>query len=405
MHVPKRIPIRLTVTQAESGGVKFFTGVIEDISDQIENEKKLLEKDALIQAAIKSSNQPFLIASLDGKFVDVNLACCTWLGYSLDQMLNLTLDEIVDDVDGGFTRKTLNKLSSNLVSRFFKELLFVCNDGTRIWGYLSMSLVADSEGNASVFTIQITDVQLYKDLEEVLESRNRDLEKSNSDLDQFAYVASHDLKSPLNAISKIVSWIEEDCGEILPESSKGHLNLLRNRTQRMLKLLNDLLDYSRVGRREYQEEVFSLKEISEDVFELLDTPDSFTFKCTAVDVRLPITPFELVLRNLMSNAIKHHDRENGNIILSAARGEDKYYFRVEDDGPGIPDSMHEKAMEMFQTLKPRDQVEGSGMGLAMVKKTVEHYGGSIHVESSAGRGCTIVVCWPLPIIEKSDYES
>lgn len=221
------------------------------------------------------------------------------------------------------------------------------------------------------------------------------LTKSNQDLEQFAYVASHDLKSPLNAMRKLVSWISEDCENILPDSSKEHLKLLNNRSERMNKLLDDLLDYARIGRHEFKAKPLDLKATANDIFSLLDHPIGFKLSVEKQVLLLPRTPIEVVLRNLISNAIKHHDKTEGHIQIHYKAVNDMHVISVEDDGPGIPVELFDKAVEMFQTLRPRDKVEGSGMGLSLSKKTVEHYGGSLTIQSDGIRGTTIVISWPI----------
>ena len=228
-----------------------------------------------------------------------------------------------------------------------------------------------------------------------LESKTRNLEKSNRDLEEFSYVASHDLKSPLNAIKQLVSWLEEDCSEFIPECSKGHLKLLKQRSERMMTLLNDLLAYARIGSLIYEYEEVDLKTMSDDIFTFLDAPEGFS--CSAPEVKLKVAriPFDFVMRNLIANAIKHHDKNSGEIVISYQQKRGFYQIRVQDDGPGIPPQLHKKAMEMFQTLRPRDQVEGSGMGLAMVNKFIEHQGGTLTIDSDGGRGTGIVLLWPM----------
>ena len=228
-----------------------------------------------------------------------------------------------------------------------------------------------------------------------LKIKTNRLLKSNQDLEQFAYVASHDLKSPLNAIRKLVSWISEDCENILPDSSKQHLKLLNNRSERMNKLLDDLLDYARIGRHEFKANPLDLKVMATDIFNLLDHPDTFKLSVDKHVLLLPRTPVEVVLRNLISNAIKHHDKAEGHIQIHYRTINDMHQISVEDDGPGIPVELFDKAVEMFQTLRPRDKVEGSGMGLSLSKKTVEHYGGSLTIKSDGVRGTTIVILWPV----------
>jgi len=228
-----------------------------------------------------------------------------------------------------------------------------------------------------------------------LKIKTQRLTKSNQDLEQFAYVASHDLKSPLNAIRKLVNWITEDCESILPDSSKEHLLLLNNRSERMNKLLDDLLDYARIGRQEYKPQELDLAEIAQDIFSLLDHPETFSLSVETQILLLPKTPIEIVLRNLISNAIKHHDKTTGHIKIYYKIDNNMHHISVEDDGPGIPKELFEKAVEMFQTLRPRDKVEGSGMGLSLSKKTIEHYGGSLTIESDGKTGTTILILWPI----------
>ena len=227
-----------------------------------------------------------------------------------------------------------------------------------------------------------------------LERSNTNLEKSNSDLEQFSYVASHDLKSPLNAIEQLASWIEEDCEDILPEDSKKHLVLLRQRSKRMLKLLDDLLDYSRLNLNTVENHRVNLSEKTQDILSLLETNDNFICTAPDIEINIPLLPFEIVLRNLISNSIKHHDKNEGHIIITYAMRNNFHEITIEDDGPGIPEAFHEKAMEMFQTLQSRDKVEGSGMGLAMIKRIVEHYHGSVNILSDGERGTKINILWP-----------
>lgn len=230
---------------------------------------------------------------------------------------------------------------------------------------------------------------------QALKEKTLTLEKSNSDLEQFSYVASHDLKSPLNAIKNLVEWITEDCQNIIPDESKKHLALLTQRTDRMMRLLDDLLEYSRINRNKFKNEPVNLKDISTDVFSMQDKTEGFTLSAPDVEIAIPKTPLEIVLRNLISNAIKHHESKSGAINVLYESNPDYHIIIVEDDGPGIPLELHEKALEMFQTLKPRDKVEGSGMGLAMIKRIVEHYKGKILITSDGKHGTKISIYWPL----------
>ena len=224
-----------------------------------------------------------------------------------------------------------------------------------------------------------------------------ELERSNAELDSFAYVASHDLKAPLRGIRNLADWIAEDLGAGATAETKENLTLLQRRVDRLDGLLESLLEYSRVGRRSETVATVDSGKLVADIAEYLAPKPGFSVVCAGPMPTLTAAKpaLEKVLRNLISNAIKHHDRDQGTVQVSAAVQGGMVEFRVTDDGPGIPEEFHEKIFQMFQTLKPRDQVEGSGMGLAIVKKTIEGSGGRIRVESAPPeRGTTFVFTWP-----------
>lgn len=233
-------------------------------------------------------------------------------------------------------------------------------------------------------------------LEQAVVERTAELERSNRELDQFAYVASHDLRAPLRAIDNLSLWIEEDAAAVLPEQSVGHLQKLRGRVMRMERLLDDLLAFSRAGRYTYQPSAIDTGALVRDVVDVLNVPPGFAVTVegdqpTIFSVR---TPLETVLRNLIDNAIKHHNRADGYVRVTINDLGDSAEFVVEDNGPGIDPAYHTRIFELFQTLNPRDKVEGSGMGLAIVKKTIESMGGQISVASAEGEGACFRFTWP-----------
>jgi len=232
-----------------------------------------------------------------------------------------------------------------------------------------------------------------KVVEENLRRYAAKLKDTNEELDKFAYIASHDLKAPLRGIEHLATWIEEDIDD--KEATSKHLVMLQQRTKRMEKLLEDLLNYSRIGRSGMDHQLVDTKLLVEKLFDMASPPKGFELRIGHLPSFDTIAvPFELVLRNLITNAIKHHDKEAGLITVMTQDDGEFYDFTIQDDGPDIPKDLHEKAFEVFQTLQPRDDVEGSGIGLAMVKKTVETYGGEITLESDVGIGAKFHVHWP-----------
>jgi signal transduction histidine kinase len=232
--------------------------------------------------------------------------------------------------------------------------------------------------------------------QEELAYANDELRRSNQDLEHFAYVASHDLKAPLRGITQLATWIEEDLTHVLEPDTRQKMALLHGRVRRLEALLDDLLQYSRVGRGSEVVKRVDTRTLVMDIVTLLSPPAGFIVigADTLPTFDTVEEPLRQVFMNLIGNAIKHHDRSTGRIEVAVRDQGEWYEFRVTDNGPGIPSAFHTKIFQMFQTLKPRDEVEGSGMGLAIAKKVVEGQGGTIRVESDAiHRGTTLRFTW------------
>lgn len=262
------------------------------------------------------------------------------------------------------------------------------SDGSYRWIRSLGQLLRDPQGNP------VRMIGVHMDVTENQELLDK-IKQAYRELDSFTYVASHDLKAPLRAIDNLSQWIADDLADQIPQQSAEHLSILQHRAQRMELLLDDLLAYSRVGRKRFEPEQVDTEQLVRNAFELVAPPTGFRLTTNNLPSFVTVRPpLELCLRNLIDNAIKHHDRGEGCIEVNCVGQTHYYKFSVSDDGAGIPEQFHERIFGMFQSLKPRDQVEGSGIGLTMLKKTVEHYGGQLTLESSPGAGSTFSFTWP-----------
>lgn len=241
------------------------------------------------------------------------------------------------------------------------------------------------------------DVTAERALQAKFQQTIQELERTNANLDEFAYLASHDLRAPLRTVETLAKWLCEDLQDSVPERSRKHLEQMRQRVRRMSGLLQDLLTYSRANRLLEGPEEFDVLEACRSGLAHVTVPDGYVLNLPdqGVTVRTPRAPFEQVIRALVENGFKHHDRDTGRVSVYIEEEPERLRITVEDDGPGIAPRYHGRVFGVFQTLRPRDEREGSGMGLALVRRIVEHFGQRVDVSSKEGDGACFSFGWPL----------
>ena len=222
------------------------------------------------------------------------------------------------------------------------------------------------------------------------------LEDVNRELSDFAHVISHDLKAPLRAISSLANWIATDYSDKFDEQGREKVDLLLRRVKRMHDFIDAILQYSRIGKSGEEKSEVDLGELVHDVIEMISPPANVTI---TVGKGLPVlfcerTRLQQVFQNLIGNAVKFMDKQGGEIRVQYVSDNAYHRFSVSDSGPGIEEKHFDRIFKIFQTLTPRDEFESTGVGLALVKKIVEMYGGSIWVESVMGQGSTFTFTLP-----------
>jgi len=228
------------------------------------------------------------------------------------------------------------------------------------------------------------------------------IEKTNKELDQFAYIISHDLKSPLRAITNLSQWIEDDLGKDVSEDIKKNMTLLRSRVHRMETLIVGVLEYSKSTRNNERNETVDVKKLLVDLIDLIAPPASFQIeiKENMPTIDTEKIKLEQVFSNLISNAIKYHDNPlQGSITIDCKKSDGMYIFSVQDNGPGIEPEYHEMVFKIFQTLSVNEKTDSNGIGLSIVKKIIEEKGGRVWIESEKGKGTRFVFTWPQNIVQ------
>jgi signal transduction histidine kinase len=269
---------------------------------------------------------------------------------------------------------------------------------------LRMVKMADSiaEGNYEVYTKDTAGDELSK-LAEALNRMARTLsenitllKRKNEELDQYAHIVSHDMKAPLRGIDNIITWIEEDHTQELSPKIKEYIQLIKGRLVRAENLIQGILSYARVGREMPVKEETDLNVLLQEVKDnfILRSGLRLEFQPDLPTIFTERLPLQQVLSNLISNAIKYHDKPNGKITVNFKNRSAYYEFFVEDDGPGISKNYHDKIFQIFQTLQERDSFESTGVGLAIVKKILDDRKQNIYVTSETGKGSVFSFTWP-----------
>jgi len=282
-----------------------------------------------------------------------------------------------------------------------KEKHVVLPDGSEQWQEIYTYPIISEAGEVTHVIEYVRDITDRKKTEKRLEHLLREVESINQELRDFAYVVSHDLKAPLRAISSLATWLAADYGDKLDEEGKEHLNLLLNRVRRMNSLIDGILQYSRAGSSREERQDVDLNELVAEVIDTLSPPENIKI---VVEDRLPVvyvepTRIRQVFQNLLSNAIKYMDKPEGIVRINCVRDDDYWRFSISDNGPGIEEKYFNKIFQLFQTLESRDETEATGIGLALVKRIIDIYGGRVWVESEVGRGSTFYFTLPAGTAE------
>ena len=250
-----------------------------------------------------------------------------------------------------------------------------------------------------------------KRVEEDLEDLNKQLQATvekltlaNRELQHFAHIAAHDLKAPLRAIGTLADWISTDYADKFDEEGKREVELLVGRVARMSDMIDSILRYSEAGRVIKEKEKVNLNALIEEVMAGIAPPENIS---VTVENELPVlegekTHFMQVFQNLLSNAVKYMDKPIGQIKVGCTEENGFWKFSVADNGPGIEKEYFERIFEMFQTLLPRDEFETTGIGLSIVKKIVETYGGRVWIESEVGKGSVFFFTLPNQEMKVAD---
>ncbi len=375
-----------------------IAAVVQNVTEIRTAEKELMEERKFTDTAIDTQIDTFFLFDPNtGQAIRWNKQFRDISGYSDEEIANMKApDSYYSPEDLKNTAATINNVMTSGSGK--AELDLICKDGKRIPFEYVVSTVKDDANNVRYFISIGRDITARKQAEEILNNTLDELARSNAELENFAYVASHDLKEPLRSISGFTDLIVRRYKGKLDKDADDFFGFITDGTNRMGQLIDDLLAYSRISTAKKEYTLVDLNIVLKKVIATL----SLDIKKTKAEICIDELPsvssnsiqMEQLFQNLISNAIKFSKDEILQIKVSAAKEQNEWVFSVSDNGIGISHEHNHKIFDMFQRLHPRSTYEGTGIGLAICKKIVDLHGGKIWVESESGKGSTFYFTLP-----------
>lgn len=395
-------PMDLSISEFVLEDGRHFSGIVRDITARKEAERKTWESQERYRALVEASAQIVWVWK-EGN-TDSTAPLGVWwektTGQPASAIATFGWLDVVHPDDRAGARKIWEDALAN-GSDFEMEYRLRTRSGAYLHAAVRGVAVRNADGSLREFIGSLNDITARRQAEEQLLRYTRDLERSNKELDDFAYIASHDLKEPLRGLHNHSRFLLEDNEGKLDKDSNDRLHRLLYLTQRMEKLVNDLLYFSRIGRQELAIQPTDLDEVIHDIERTIDVFLAERHARIVLPKRLPVIVCDKpriteALRNLITNAVKYNDKAQKTVeigFLPEQTGPGGQLQRnvlyVRDNGVGIPLEFHEEVFRIFKRLQSdKDSEEGTGVGLTFVKKIIERHGGSIWLESEIGQGTT-----------------
>ncbi|WP_202220673.1 PAS domain S-box protein [Okeania sp. KiyG1] len=380
-----------------------------DITERKQMEKVLQEREQRFRLAFDNAPIGIALVSLDGKFIRVNHALCKMLDYSEVELIELTFPEITYPDDLATDLALMQELLEAKKSNYNMEKRYISKKGNIVWIILSVSLAKYPSGEPLYFIAQIQNITPRKQNEARQQKLITQLKISNQELEDFAYVASHDLQEPLRKIQTFGDRLKAKYGDVLDEKGLDYLRRMQSAANRMQTLIRDLLNFSRITTKAQPYLPVSLSQIVAEVIDDLENRIEQTKAQVEVGELLTIQADSIQMRqlfqNLIGNALKFQLPENRPIVKVEAVLQwktNQVQIMVSDNGIGFEEKYLDRIFTPFQRLHGKQKYQGTGMGLAICRKIVERHNGNITARSIPNQGTTFVVT--LPIEQTADEQ-
>jgi two-component system sensor kinase FixL len=379
----RQVPVEITLGSTGSGDTMHAVAFINDVSCRTRSEERF---EAIIAAL------PIGLAMVDaaGKIQITNRMLETMFGYEPNELLGRNFEVLLPPRDRAGHPALREDYALVLKSRAMGagwDLVGLHRSGKEFPVEIALSRIKHRDGFGSVALI--TDISIRKKLEHALQ-------QANAHLEEYTYIASHDLRSPLRGIADLLEWIEEDLDPAqITEAVAKNFCRARQRISRAERMTDDLLTYARASAHNTQKETVDPRALLEEILEDTTVPAGFEVTIES-EVGTFIThkiPLQTALRNLLDNALKHHGGTSGRIRCSVREAGRFYVFTVDDDGQGVPELARTKIFKLFH--RASSTTEGHGIGLSVTRRKVASHGGELVLEEqSALGGASFSIYWP-----------
>ncbi|MGB7893592.1 MAG: ATP-binding protein, partial [Microcoleus sp.] len=378
-----------------------------NITERKRAEIALRDSEERFRAIFEQAAVGIAKTALCGKFMRVNPGFCQIVRYAQSELLQQNWEAITHPDDREVDREYLRSLLSGKIQTFSVEKRLLCKDEAVRWANVTVSAMRDVKGTLQYLICAIEDISERKLVQELLQESldtqtryAQELTRSNAELEQFAYVASHDLQAPLSTIAGYAQLLEKRFPNQLDAQGNKFIRNIVHSCERMQALIDDLLEYSRVGRSQKPFEMIDCNRVFEDACANLHLAIREN-QASVTRGNLPRVKgdcFQLLqlFQNLIGNAIKYRSSEAPVVQVDASRQGDSWVFSVQDNGIGIASQYHPRIFQIFQRLHTQKQYSGTGIGLAICQRIVDRHGGNLWVESEPNRGSTFYFSIPIP---------
>jgi PAS domain S-box-containing protein len=369
-----------------------IVSTISDITDRKRAEQALRDSEARFRQTFELAGSGIATVDLQGHFLRVNRGLCSMLGYSADDLVGRSVKEISHPDDRDLTDAQRARVRSGELESVKFEKRYIAQNGSVVWVMLTVALVRGTDG-APQYEIAVFDDITDK------KAAQEELQRSNAELEQFAYVASHDLQEPLRMVSSYTQLLERRYGERFDADAREFMGYVVDGAARMKQLIEDLLAYSRVGTHGKEFKPVALAAaLSRALANLRAALAESPGAAVTHDVLPTLPGDELQLaqlfQNLIGNALKFRGSASPVVHISVVDRNTEWEIGVRDNGIGIEPQYFEKVFMVFQRLHAMGEYPGTGIGLAICKKVVERHGGRIWVESQPGAGSSFLFTLP-----------